>query len=69
MKLIFCADPLNAKAVDQNYEQEFRAAQQLGLEVSLISLESLLDGQVAQAVKGVPCLEMPESCIYRGWML
>lgn len=69
MKFLFCSDPLNSKAVDQEYEQEYKCAQMLGMDVHLISLESVLDGELSKAVKRIPTFESPESFIYRGWML
>ncbi|ULL13801.1 hypothetical protein DVH26_04680 [Paenibacillus sp. H1-7] len=69
MKIVFCSDPLNDKAVDMEYEHEFRSANNLGLDVHLISLESVLDGNLTKAVKRIPTFETPETFIYRGWML
>ncbi len=69
MKVLFCSDPLNNKAVDQEYEQEYKYARKLGMDVYLISLESVLVGELAQAVKQVPTFEIPERFIYRGWMI
>ncbi|MHA6533686.1 ATP-grasp domain-containing protein [Paenibacillus sp. BAC0078] len=69
MKILFCSDPLNDKAVDMEYEHEYRCARKLGLDVFLFSLESVLDGNLLQAVKRIPTFETPESFIYRGWML
>ncbi|MDT3427781.1 hypothetical protein J2Z22_003357 [Paenibacillus forsythiae] len=69
MKILFCSDPLNNKAVDMEYEQEYKCARKLGMDVHLISLESLLDGELTTAVKRVPAFEAPERFIYRGWML
>lgn len=69
MKILFCSDPLNDKAVDMEYEHEFECARKLGLDVHLISLEALLDGELLRAAKRVPTFEAPEIFIYRGWML
>lgn len=69
MKILFCSDPLNNKVVDQEYEQEYHCTRKLGMDVYLISLESLIDGEPASAVKRVPAFETPQSFIYRGWML
>jgi len=44
MKILFCSDPLDSKAVDQEYEQEYKCAKMLGRDVHLISMESLLNG-------------------------
>jgi len=69
VKIIFCSDPLNSKVVDIEYEHEYRCARNLGLDVHFISLESDLDGNLAQAVKRIPTSSTPERCIYRGWMM
>ncbi|MEK8130844.1 ATP-grasp domain-containing protein [Paenibacillus filicis] len=69
MKILFCSDPLNSKVVDMEYEHEYRSARKLGLDVYLISLESVLDGSLSQAVKRIPTFETPQSFIYRGWMM
>jgi hypothetical protein len=69
MKIIFCSDPLNDKVVDMEYESEYKCALQLGLDVHLISLESVLDGNLSKAVKRIPEFTLPETVIYRGWMM
>lgn len=69
MKIIFCADPLNDKVVDMEYEHEYECARKLGLDVHLISLEAVLDGDISRAVKRIPAYETSEMFIYRGWMM
>lgn len=70
MKIIFCCDPGNPKAVDEAYHREANAATEVGIEYHLVSYEALVnDGDAARAVRRVP--EQPEAttCVYRGWML
>jgi hypothetical protein len=69
MKILFCSDPLNGKVIDQEYEQEYKCSRKLVMDVYLISLESVLDGELSKAVKRIPTFETPEKFIYRGWML
>jgi hypothetical protein len=70
MRLIYCADPLNPRAVDADYETEAGAASALGIEHNLISFEALVNERdPARAVRGVREAEHAEAAIYRGWML
>ncbi|WP_438447036.1 ATP-grasp domain-containing protein [Gorillibacterium sp. sgz5001074] len=69
MKILYCSDPLNDKVVDMEYEHEFERARKLGMDVHLISLEALLEGDLTYSVKRVPFFDAPEIFIYRGWML
>jgi hypothetical protein len=43
VKVIFCADLLNKKKVDIDYESEYRVAKELGFEVELMSFEDLVN--------------------------
>jgi hypothetical protein len=69
VRVIFCADPLNVKTVDPDYEQEYLRAQAAGFEVGLMVLEELLDGNLHAAVKRIPASSQPETAVYRGWMM
>jgi len=71
MRLIFTSDPLNPRRPDYSYQDEYEAAQRLGLECSLINLEALVDeGDAEKAVRRVtPSAEGGELAIYRGWMI
>jgi hypothetical protein len=70
VKVIFCADPLDGKKVDMDYESEYRAAKELGFEVELISFEDLVDmGKPEAAIRKIKASEKPELAVYRGWML
>lgn len=69
MRILFCSDPLDPKAVDPEYEREYICAQGLGIGVHLVSLESVLEGELSAAVKRIPTFEAPEKFMYRGWML
>lgn len=69
MNIVFCSDPLDPKTADADYELEYRTAAGLGLPVELISLEDLLDGQAARAVRRVRKAATAEPAIYRGWMM
>jgi hypothetical protein len=70
MHVIFCADPLAPRAVDDSYADEAQAARDAGLSYHLISYEQLVhEHDAAAAVRRVPRAEAPELAIYRGWML
>jgi hypothetical protein len=70
MQIIFCADPLAPRAVDDAYTDEARAAMGSGLEYHLISYERLVyEHDAAAAVRRVPAATAPELALYRGWML
>lgn len=70
MRVIFCADPLNSNKVDIDYENEYRAAKELGFEVELMSFEDLVDMDNPKlAIKRIKPSEESEYAIYRGWML
>lgn len=70
MQLLFCADPLQPRLVDDAYREEFDAAAPLALDLSLINFEALVfEGDAAAAVRRVPAAESPVLGVYRGWML
>jgi hypothetical protein len=70
MRLHFCADPLNPRAVDADYESEASAASVLGIEHELISFEAMVNERdPVRAVRRVREPEHEEAAIYRGWML
>ncbi|WP_028551664.1 hypothetical protein [Paenibacillus sp. UNC451MF] len=69
MRVLFCSDPLNDKRVDPDYEMEYKAAVELGIEVELFSLESLLEGNLSKALKRISNAETKETIVYCGWMM
>lgn len=70
MFMVFCCDPMNRRAVDHDYQDEFQAAEQAGFDTALISFEELTcSGNAAQAVARVPAQERDSPALYRGWML
>jgi hypothetical protein len=70
MHIIFCADPLAHRAVDDAYTDEAQAAMASGLEYHLIYYEQLVhEHDAAAAVRRVPRAEAPELAIFRGWMM
>lgn len=71
MQLLFCSNPLEPAKPDELYEEEARAAQQLGIQNSLINFEALVyENDAKKAIKKVrqPSTQT-ETAIYRGWML
>jgi hypothetical protein len=70
MHIIFCADPLAPRAVDDACIDEAQAALDAGLEYHLISYERLIhEHDAAAAVRRVPAAAASELAIYRGWMM
>ncbi|AJS58971.1 ATP-grasp domain-containing protein [Paenibacillus sp. IHBB 10380] len=69
MIILFCNDPLNEKAVDIDYENEYLTAKKLGFSVALISLEDLFSGNVRKAIRLVESIGSLEVALYRGWMM
>ncbi|HUY77696.1 MAG TPA: ATP-grasp domain-containing protein [Ktedonobacterales bacterium] len=73
MRLLFCANPLDARQPDTDYAGELAAAQALGARTDLISYEALVnDGDADRAVRRVASaddLAAQELAVYRGWML
>ena len=67
--IIFCADPLDAHAVDPAYAPERDAALALGLDTALLDFEALLHDTPSRAVRRIPQQDPPQLGVYRGWML
>lgn len=64
MRILYPANPLNAKEPDQPFDDEFVAVQKLGIPVSLFAYDDLSFG----AFKSWPRIEPDEAVLYRGWM-
>lgn len=64
MRLLYPSNPFNNKRPDEEYEEEFDAANSIGLACSLFSLEDFNDGQFRPR----PTLDEGDEVIYRGWM-
>ena len=70
MRLIYCSEPFSPTRVDAAYEREAAAASGAGLEYGLVDFEALVeDHKPAAAVRKVKAASVPESAVYRGWML
>lgn len=70
LRMLFCADPLNASQPDPTYAEEMAAAERIGIDCDLIRFESLVDDQDAErAVRRVKSATAPTPGVYRGWML
>ncbi|HEY7420000.1 MAG TPA: ATP-grasp domain-containing protein [Ktedonobacteraceae bacterium] len=70
MRIIFCADYWNPRAVDNAFEAEASAVERLHLNYSLIDSEALIEQQNApRAIRKVEPARTEEVAIYRGWML
>ena len=64
MHLLYPADPLQPKRVDDTYAEEFRIAKDAGLGISIFSFEDFLDGRLRIR----PEIPAGETVFYRGWM-
>jgi len=70
MQVIFCSDPFDSRTPDPDYDAEAQSAESMGVELSLISYEALVnEGDALRATRKVPLRTEPELAIYRGWML
>lgn len=62
MNVIFCADPLNMKIVDEAYGSEYRKAKKL-FPCALFSYEDMEIGRLSV------CGDIEGETLYRGWMM
>lgn len=69
MKLIFCDNVIDHQVIEPDYEEEAKAAKNIGFTFYLISFEELIEGNISKALKYIPKNERLELGIYRGWML
>lgn len=70
MKFVFCANPLNRRSPDIDYQAEVCALQKLGFEYVLINYEALVDeNDASKAVNRIAKQSDSELAIYRGWMI
>ncbi len=68
MTILFPNHPLKARLPDPDYEIEFTAAKEAGFSCELYSLESVREGNVAEALR--VCEPVPgTTMIHRGWMM
>jgi ATP-grasp domain, R2K clade family 3 len=65
MRFIFPSNYFDRKQVDEAYAEEFNCLRDIGLETSVISIESLSLG----TSKIFPIPESGEKSVYRGWMI
>ena len=68
MRIIFCDNLINKK-VDPDFEEEYKAAIEQKLTISLLSFEELNDENIPKAISRIKDADKPELAIYRGWML
>ncbi|MFP2924402.1 hypothetical protein ACLESO_04130 [Pyxidicoccus sp. 3LG] len=70
MRILFPAEPLSSRNVDDAFAAEAEAARACGWERGLVSYEALTQGgPFADFLVGVPRGDVPETAVYRGWML
>lgn len=68
--ILFCESPLQANKVDEDFEDQFMAAEQNGFETLLFSFEDLVSNdRFPFATRRIQANEKPVNVIYRGWML
>ena len=69
MKFIFCADPLELQRADRAFQSEVAAAIDQRAEIGLVDYETLVAGETANSIRGVPRGDSLRPAVYRGWML
>lgn len=70
MLVIFCADPMNPKQVDEAYAEEVQAVRDVGGQYQQFQFEALVNEKSPQrAFRNTPAMESTCVAIYRGWML
>lgn len=70
MRILFCADPLSPRRVDEAFLPEAEAARAAGWDVGLVSHEALTRGESLAHIRvDVPPAGSLETAVYRGWML
>jgi len=68
--IVFCADPLERRQVDEHYAGEADAAGKLGFRCHLIGFERLTEGSdPVRATARVEKTDHEQPAVYRGWML
>ena len=67
--ILFCNDVLNPSAPDAAFFAEVAAAKSADLSWQLVDYEKLVTGQIDSALRRMRECEMPQTAIYRGWML
>jgi len=65
MRLLFPHDPFNKAIADDNYADEWQAANAMNVPCSLFSFEHFEEGEF----RPLPAFAVGETVVYRGWML
>jgi hypothetical protein len=65
MRILYPADTFSPKRVDEIYADEYTAAKNAGLPISIFNYEDFLTG----GFKPSPSFESGETILYRGWMM
>lgn len=69
MLFLFCDSGFSPREVDYCYQEEKEAAEAVGHDTALFSLEALRAGETEKALKYIPIKPLPTEAVYRGWML
>ncbi|HZV21566.1 MAG TPA: hypothetical protein VE986_08485, partial [Hyphomicrobiales bacterium] len=68
--IVFCADPLDGRRIDPEFQFEWDCARDSAFDLGLISYEDLVHfGNAERAVSRIPRFSEQRSALYRGWML
>jgi len=67
--IVFCESPFVPNQVDEDYEEEFAAAQANGFATHLFSFEDLISEKNTLITKKMKARDQRREVIYRGWML
>lgn len=69
MRILFCNNLLEGRKVDPDFQNEWLAARDAGFDISLISYEALIAGNLSECLSQVKASDQEQVALYRGWML
>jgi hypothetical protein len=69
VELLFCGDVIHKHMVEEDYYQEFTAANEAGISCNVFDFDTAVDdNNYSKAIKNIPEASKLKAVIYRGWM-
>jgi len=69
-EILFCSDAIHKYMVEEDYHEELKAVDELGIIYGLFDFDMAVDdGKYSSAVKNINKSDETRTAIYRGWML